>query len=135
MLKINILTFSFDDDHINAFRHLNPETDLCVNIELLHPKSRGTVTLRSKDPKDFPVIDPNYFSDPEGRDLENMYLGILAALQLNNTYAFKKLGAELLIIPFPNCDFKYEKLSKEWWYCALRSIATTVSECKVPISR
>ncbi|XP_066137401.1 glucose dehydrogenase [FAD, quinone]-like [Euwallacea fornicatus] len=118
--------FGFDDAHINAFRALNGLTDFCVNIELLHPYSRGTVTLQSKDPRDYPLIDTNYFSDPEGRDIENMYLGVLAALSLNNTYAFKNLHAELLIIPFPDCDYKYEKLTKPWWYCALRSIATTL---------
>lgn len=88
------------------------------------------MTLRSKNPKDFPLIDPNYFSDPEDKDIETMYLGVLAALQLNGTEAFKELGMELLVIPFPNCDYKYLQLSKEWWYCALRSVATTVSTLK-----
>lgn len=31
---------------------------------LLRPKSTGTVTLRSADPFDKPVIDPNYLADP-----------------------------------------------------------------------
>lgn len=112
---------------MEAFQALNGLTDLCVNIELLHPKSRGTVTLQSKDPRDFPLIDPNYFSDLEGSDIENMYLGVLAALELGHTEAFKKLNLELLVIPFPDCDYTYEQLSKAWWYCALRSISTTVS--------
>ncbi|XP_050296427.1 4-pyridoxate dehydrogenase-like [Anthonomus grandis grandis] len=116
----------FDDAHIEAFRNLNGLTDFCVNIELLHPRSRGTVTLQSKDPRDWPLIDTNYFSDPEQKDIENMYLGVLAALQLNDTRAFKEIGAEFLVIPFPDCDWRFEQLSKEWWYCALRSIATTL---------
>ena len=32
---------------------------------LLHPKSRGSITLRSTDPFDHPVIHPNYLSHPE----------------------------------------------------------------------
>ena len=40
---------------------------------LLHPKSRGTVTLQSADPYDPPVIDPNYFEDP--RDIHDMVEG------------------------------------------------------------
>ena len=40
---------------------------------LLHPRSRGTVTLRSDLPKDPPVIDPNFLSDP--RDVEDLILG------------------------------------------------------------
>ncbi|KAL1490919.1 hypothetical protein ABEB36_011591 [Hypothenemus hampei] len=118
--------FGFDQEHMDAFRALDPTKDLCVNIELLHPRSRGTITLKSKDPRDFPLIDPNYFSDAEGKDIENMYLGVLAALSFNGTEAFRSQHAELLVIPFPQCDYKFEILSKPWWYCALRSIATTL---------
>nr|OQO32079.1 hypothetical protein B0A51_00617 [Rachicladosporium sp. CCFEE 5018] len=32
--------------------------------ELFSPRSKGTVTLRSKDPMDNPVVDPNWLSDP-----------------------------------------------------------------------
>lgn len=31
---------------------------------LVHPKSRGTVTLRSRDPREPPNIDPNFLSHP-----------------------------------------------------------------------
>ncbi|GBN66522.1 hypothetical protein AVEN_195729-1, partial [Araneus ventricosus] len=36
--------------------------------QILRPKGRGEVTLRSADPYDPPVIDPKYFSHPD--DLE-----------------------------------------------------------------
>lgn len=32
--------------------------------ELFGPRSRGTVTLRSKDPLAAPVVDTNYLADP-----------------------------------------------------------------------
>jgi choline dehydrogenase-like flavoprotein len=35
-----------------------------LNI-LLHPKSRGTIRLQSKDPLDYPVIDPHYMEHPD----------------------------------------------------------------------
>ncbi len=38
-----------------------------VNSTFLRPKSRGTVKLRSTDPDDDPLIDPNYFAEPEDR--------------------------------------------------------------------
>ncbi|GBM71922.1 hypothetical protein AVEN_98726-1, partial [Araneus ventricosus] len=40
---------------------------LCAS-QILHPKSRGTVRLKSSDPYDPPVIDPNYFDDPSDLD-------------------------------------------------------------------
>ncbi|MGV1087667.1 MAG: GMC family oxidoreductase [Mycobacterium sp.] len=43
---------------------------------LLQPRSSGTVTLRSADPKAKPVIDPKYLSDPEGVDRAAMMAGL-----------------------------------------------------------
>ena len=42
---------------------------------LLRPKSRGGVFLRSKDPYDRPVIDPNYLSHPD--DIQDLVNGEL----------------------------------------------------------
>lgn len=46
-----------------------------VNMYLLRPKSRGGVFLRSKDPYDRPVIDPNYLSHPD--DMQDLIKGEL----------------------------------------------------------
>ena len=35
---------------------------------LLKPYSRGSITLRSSDPKDKPIIDPQYLTDDAGAD-------------------------------------------------------------------
>ncbi len=35
-----------------------------LNSAFLQPRSRGTVRLRSANPADHPLIDPNYWSDP-----------------------------------------------------------------------
>ena len=34
---------------------------ICI-VHLMTPKSRGTVRLKSKDPYDDPLIDPNYYA-------------------------------------------------------------------------
>ncbi|XP_050310086.1 glucose dehydrogenase [FAD, quinone]-like [Anthonomus grandis grandis] len=120
------LYLGYTDEYLEVFKSLQQHNDINVNIELLHPLSRGTVTLQSKNPIDFPVIDPNYFSDPEGVDLENMYRGVLEALKFNETESFQKMGLELLVLPYPTCDDKYKQLSKDWWYCALKTLSSTL---------
>lgn len=42
----------------------NIETFSILSI-LLHPKSRGTINLKSADPFDPPIIDPNYLDHPD----------------------------------------------------------------------
>jgi choline dehydrogenase-like flavoprotein len=39
-----------------------------VNSTFLRPESRGTISLRSADPADEPLIDPNYFAEPGDRE-------------------------------------------------------------------
>lgn len=40
-----------------------------INSCFLHPRSRGSVRLRSADANDPPIIDPNYWSDPHDLDM------------------------------------------------------------------
>src|SRR5579863_5572383 len=40
-----------------------------VNTTFLRPRSVGSVTLASADPKAEPLIDPNYHSDPRDREM------------------------------------------------------------------
>jgi len=45
--------------------HANPPSSegLTIFPVLLHPRSRGTVRLRSSDPDEPPLINPNYLSE------------------------------------------------------------------------
>jgi choline dehydrogenase-like flavoprotein len=40
-----------------------------LNSAYLHPRSRGTVRLKSANASDAPLIDPNYWSDPHDRTM------------------------------------------------------------------
>jgi choline dehydrogenase len=57
---------------------------ITLNSAYMRPRSRGTVRLKSSNPSDSPLIDPNYWSDPHDREMS------LAALQL----ARDVMGAE-----------------------------------------
>lgn len=43
---------------------------------LLKPRSRGTITLRTGDPHDKPLIDPRYLTDADGADREALMAGL-----------------------------------------------------------
>lgn len=62
---------------------------------LLRPKARGTVTLRSADPKDRPLVDCNFFGDAD--DLRLTIKALETARQLLETEPFKSEIAEELL--------------------------------------
>jgi len=62
---------------------------------LLRPKARGSVKLRSANPGDQPVVDCNFFGDPD--DLRLTLASVRHARQLLETEPFKsKIAEELL---------------------------------------
>ena len=48
-------------------------------VVLLRPKSVGSVTLRSADPRVPPAIDPRYLTDPSGQDVATILHGLRLA--------------------------------------------------------
>jgi choline dehydrogenase-like flavoprotein len=40
-----------------------------LNTAVMRPKSRGTVKLKSADPREAPLIDPNYWAEPYDREM------------------------------------------------------------------
>jgi len=55
-----------------------PEVDgIKLHVTLLRPQARGSLSLRSPDPADPPLVDPNYLGDP--RDLKQLIEGLRIA--------------------------------------------------------
>lgn len=59
-----------------------------LNSYTLRPKSRGSVTLRSADPADKPVVDPNFLADPY--DLRTSVEGVRTSREIMNQPAFSE---------------------------------------------
>ena len=74
------------DDH-GRKRHRG--TGFTCHVCLLRPKSRGNVALGSADPLAAPLIDPNFFGDPD--DLETMVAGFKTTRRLLETPALRAL--------------------------------------------
>jgi choline dehydrogenase len=71
-----------------------PRHGFAIGPVAIKPRSRGTVTLRSADPRERPAIDPNYLDDPE--DLRVLVEGARIAKRLAATSALQAVGAEEL---------------------------------------
>ncbi|EDV28039.1 uncharacterized protein TRIADDRAFT_53208 [Trichoplax adhaerens] len=82
---------------------------------LLHPKSRGTVKLRSTDPAEYPDIDPKYYDDPD--DLTAMAKIVQYAIKLLETEPLCSYIKEVLRYKI---DSSHEYNSIEYWKDVIR---------------
>ncbi|XP_066974360.1 glucose dehydrogenase [FAD, quinone]-like [Macrobrachium rosenbergii] len=107
-------------------RHYSPlfgEDGFTLLINLLRPKSVGSVTLRSSNPDDLPVIDPQYLSNDD--DIYTLLKGVKAAVILGNSTAFRQnFDAKLYDNPVPGCEGE-TFASDRYWVCYIRHMATS----------
>ena len=74
---------------------------ITINSYALHPKSRGTVRLRSADPEALPVVDPNYLAEPE--DLKTTVEGVRMSREI---FAQPSLGKHVRALRHPGADVR-----------------------------
>ncbi|NKI32710.1 GMC family oxidoreductase [Croceivirga thetidis] len=90
---------------IKTFVH--PKDGYTILPSLLHPRSKGEVSLKSKDPFEAPKIDPNFLSESE--DMAALVKGGKLALELLRQSDFDTYRDELLMpntIPTSDADWK-----------------------------
>ncbi|CAH1285746.1 unnamed protein product [Diabrotica balteata] len=111
----------------------NKYTYQCTPV-LLHPKSYGSIKLRSNNPFDAPKFYANYFSDPENEDIRRFIVGIREFQRINSYPALQKVGAKLVETPVPGCEKETFNTDK-YWECALRTVIASyyhmVATCKM----
>lgn len=90
---------------------------------VLRPKSKGRIKLRSKNPFDHPLINPNYFSDYD--DMLTSIRGIRKMIDLLETKAFRKINAKLLRMPFTGCK-QHKFNTDDYWECFTRHFTFTI---------
>lgn len=90
---------------------------------VLHPKSRGYITLNSKNPFDAPKIFANYLD--EEHDIKVLVEGIRFALKLAETSPLKAYGMELDTSPVDGC--KQHQHGTQVKISLLRSVANFIA--------
>lgn len=94
-----------------------------IHSLLLHPKSRGTVRLKSASPFDFPIIDPKYFSDD--RDVKTIARAVEDMFRIANTHAMKQYKSTTIKVCHPACDCS-DWGSEKFWKCMIKNLANSV---------
>ena len=125
--------FRYNESVMDSIAELNKYHGIFFfHFNLLHPFSQGNISLSSNNPKDAPLVFPNYFEDP--RDLETAATGIKMATKIVNTKYFKSINAFLGRMNIPSCN-KFKLDSRDYWKCVAVNLVTTifhpVSTCRM----
>ena len=99
---------------------------------ILHPKSRGIITLKSSNPLEYPAIDPRYLTEKE--DIDTFIRAIRIVERLIQTSTFRSIGTDFTYTKMAACS-EHEFRSDAYWECFIRYNALTIyhptSTCKM----
>ena len=101
-------------------------TGCTLNFQHVRPRSRGTVSLRSKDPRDLPRIVPNYMSEPH--DLNRLCEGFVIGQEIMKQPALSGLVARQ---HFPGVKFRGKPELAEFLKRNARAGLHPVGTCKM----
>ncbi|RWS11935.1 glucose dehydrogenase (acceptor)-like protein 3 [Dinothrombium tinctorium] len=136
--QIHLLSGDISSDEGQAFRRVQGVTRKLweqyylpyINYEtfslypvLLRPKSRGFIKLRSSDPNDPPVIQPNYLTHPD--DILSMVDAMKICIAAGLAPSYRRLGSRLFERVVPGCEV-YPLLSDEYLACQARTYTQTI---------
>ncbi|XP_056636259.1 glucose dehydrogenase [FAD, quinone]-like isoform X2 [Diorhabda sublineata] len=110
-----------DNDTWNALYNKTIVGPLTFTVLLLRSRSTGTLRLKSDSPYEYPSIDFNLLSDPDGKDIDTVFEGIQMVLNLTKTEAFRRISTKLEVEQIPGCS-NHEFLGKDFWYCYIRHL-------------
>ena len=118
-------TFNMRDDVAREMVADDPDnTPGCtISVSHLDPRSVGKLRLQSKDPYEYPLIDPQYLTDR--RDVDAIIRGVRIWEKYILSPTMQNLGANFDGVNLSFCK-QHEFRSDAYWECFIRHLATTV---------
>lgn len=118
LVKFGCRTYGFTDDFCwsvaknNFYREIDEST-----IILLHPLSRGKVSLQNSNPLEDPIIETGLLREEE--DVLALREAVKFMRQLENTTYFQNIDGYLAKLEVPGCE-GYLYGTNEYWDCYVR---------------
>jgi choline dehydrogenase-like flavoprotein len=101
-----------------------------LNSAFLRPRSRGTVRLKSGDPREMPLIDPNYWADPYDREMS--IRGLRLAREIMRQPALSSWIAREVL---PGAELKTDDQLAEYACRTAKTDHHPVGTCKMGVDR
>jgi choline dehydrogenase-like flavoprotein len=96
---------------------------ITLNSYTLRPKSRGSVTLRSADPRDTPIVDPNFLAEPD--DLRCSVEGVKISREIFSAPSLQKY---IKTIRFPDDNVRtqaeFEAFARQYGRTSYHPVST-----------
>ena len=99
---------------------------ITLNSYTLRPKARGTVKLRSADPNDSPLVDPNYLGHPD--DLKISAEGVKISVEMFRQSSLQKY---IKTMRFPDDSVKTQQQYEDYARQYGRTSYHPVGTCKI----
>lgn len=90
---------------------------------LLHPRTKGSITLQSKNPLTKPKFDYTFFKEED--DVNALVEAIKEAIRITNQRSFDSLKPKLYTPKLQNCP-DFEQNSDEYWRCYVKFFTCTL---------
>lgn len=117
---------------VAVFKPLENQRAFQMLPMLLHPRSKGYLKLKSRNPFHHPKLYPNFFAD--ARDIDTLLEGIREAIKIAEQPEFQELGVKLYNASIPGCETA-EFDSDAYWRCYIRHLSATlhhqIGTCKM----
>lgn len=113
--------FNFKETVVQELLNKDPnQHGFTTRISVTRPRSKGTVRLRSRDPFDYPVIDPQFLT--EETDIKKFIAGIRIWEKIMETQTMRSLGVRIEQMKLSSCS-QHQFRSDDYWDCFVRHVA------------